>query len=168
MKQVALCGSPQVVELCLPDSCPDLLVNEPPGDAAGRRVLSHLLLDACAEVMKLGISRLVWPIHSGAASEADLRTDVLADACDRSLLAGQLASLDAPRTGPGSRGVRIETPYADLTDRQMAEIVIDLGAPVAACWWCETSAERACAACRSCVRWSNAWKRAGARLPVGR
>ncbi len=168
---VNVCGVKKAVQLHLPETCAELLVNEPPTDPDVRRALSHLLLDACIQAMKLDIQRIVWPVHSGAASESDLRTEAIADACDRSLLVSQLASLDAPRTGPGSRGVRIETPYADLTDGQLAELAIDLGVPLNSCSWCESddgSAGAPCGnACTACRRWAAALKRAGARVPVG-
>lgn len=167
-KLVEVCGVKKAVQLQLPESCGSLLINEPVPDADTRRVITHLLLDACTQAMKADIQHLVWPIHSAAPSEAELRTESIADACDRSLLAGQLASLDAPRTGPGSRGVRIETPYADFTDLQLAELIMDLSAPLAACAWCEQEGDRSCGGkCDQCRRWVQAFKRVGLRVPVG-
>jgi hypothetical protein len=140
-------------------------VNEPGTARAHPQAISHVLLDACAESMRLDAVRLVWPVHSGAATETDLRTDAIADICDRSLLVAQLATLDAPRTGPGSRGVQIETPYADLTDIQLAEILVDMGAPLSACTTCESAgAGSECGSCGSCRRWSAALRAAGARV----
>lgn len=162
-KLISLAGVTHVVELHVPET-PRFSINSPTAEAGARQVLSHILLEACAEAMKLDVSRLIWPVHSGAATEADLRTDMIADICDRSVLASQLASLDAPRTGPGSRGVRIETPYADLTDMQVAELIVDFGAPLAACWWCDAAdGSRGCATCSACRRWNAALKAAGAR-----
>lgn len=159
-KLVSLCGVQRAVQLRLPETCGSLRINEPATDPDIRLALSHLLLDACRQAMKLDVQRIIWPLHSGAATEADLRTEPIADACDRALLVSQLASLDAPRTGPGSKGVRIETPYADFTDVQLAELVLDLGAPVSGCWWCDTEGASACGECASCRRWE------AARTPV--
>lgn len=162
-----LCNARRVVELVVPPNAGRLYVNEIVSGPA-RSVLTHMLLESCAEAMGADVSRVLWPVVPGAATDAELRTEVIADCCDRSLLVGQLASLDAPRTGPGSRGVRVETPYADVTDRQLAELLLDLGAPLAACWWCEGRSERACGSCAACARWSAALHRAGARVPAGR
>jgi hypothetical protein len=39
--------------------------------------------------------------------------------------------------GAGAAGalVRVEAPYADFSDRQLAELVIELDLPVWTCWW---------------------------------
>jgi hypothetical protein len=166
-KLVDVCAIKKAIQLHLPDAGP-IFINEPAPDADARRVVSHLLLDACTQALKADIQRLIWPIHSAAPSESELRTDTIADACDRSLLAGQLASLDAPRTGPGSRGVCIETPYADFTDLQLAELIVDMSAPRAACAWCEQESDRSCGGkCGRCRRWAQAFKRVGSRLLIG-
>lgn len=166
-RQVEATGAKRVVELLLPEGADRLLVNEPTTDAAARRILSHLLLDGCLEALRLDVAEVIWPVHSRAASEAELRVEVIADACDRSLLIGQLATLDAPRTGPGSNGVRLETPYADLTDLQLAELLVDLGAPVTAAWWCEGNGDRQCASCATCLRWAATLKKAAGRTIIG-
>lgn len=126
---------------------------------------SVILLAACHEAMARGLSRVVWPIHigdpgAGGRSDPDQPPplDLIADACDRALLAAQLASVDA---GRASMGVTIELPFVDFTDRQMFEVALDLGAPLAACWWCRREpaaglAPTPCGACDSCSRWQRA------------
>jgi len=56
---------------------------------------------------------------------------------NQALLVSQLVSLaDA---NPGSPVVRVRTPYADLTDRQIADLVLDMDLPVWTCWWMDES-----------------------------
>jgi hypothetical protein len=119
-----------------------------------------MLLSAAIEAASFGFSRVIWPVHAGAAK--DINTDNLADICDRALLAGQLIGLDLARAGnsaantPLVRGVRIETPYADLTDAELMDLALDMDVPLHACWWCLNEDERPCAHCSGCMRWREA------------
>ncbi len=118
-----------------------------------------MLLSAAIEAVSFGLSRVIWPIHAGAAK--DVNTDALADVCDRALLAGQLVGLDVARAGAADgaalvRSVRIETPYADLTDAELMDLALDMDVPLNACWWCLNEDARPCAHCSGCMRWREA------------
>ncbi|MBI1189569.1 MAG: hypothetical protein GC200_02665 [Tepidisphaera sp.] len=89
------------------------------------------LLAACYEAMRRGCTRVLWPVSAAAGDSLDL--DRIAQAADRALLSGRLAGLDAVLHG--SPGVTIETPLLDLTDRQLADLAMDMDVPIDTCWW---------------------------------
>jgi len=107
---------------------------------------TRLLIEAGLAAVKAGVERVFWCVHLGG--EAELGP--IARACDRALLATRLLSLDV--------AVRIEAPYADLSDVQMAELAADLDAPVESCWWAMGTSEEAVEARR---RWTRAMTSAG-------
>ena len=93
---------------------------------------SALLMMAAEEARRLGCSDVVWPVVCGA----DL--DELATAAERARLVSRLTMLPPHqgRTRAGVPGlIRIRTPLADLTPLQVAELALDLDAPVQTCWW---------------------------------
>lgn len=111
----------------------------PSADAPGRRE-NLVLLDACYHAIRLRIPRIVWGVQIGGEAPDDWPDlDDLATRLDRALLCARLASLDAPRVGPGD--VRIETPLIDLTDRQLAELAVDLAIPFESLWWWQSDRE---------------------------
>jgi hypothetical protein len=114
---------------------------------------SAKLFSAAVEAISLGMSRVIWPIHAGAARDVDI--DALADVCDRALLVGQLVGLDAPRSAD-SAALRIETPYADLTDAQVMDLALDMDVPLHAAWWCLNEDPQPCGQCAACMRWREA------------
>ena len=99
----------------------------PPADAPAGERATRLLVCAVFAAMRRDASRVTWPVHFFDGTDVDL--DGVADAVDRALLVTRLVALD---TQPG---VRVEVPYADFTDRQLAELAVDLGAPIRTCWW---------------------------------
>ncbi len=114
-----------------------------------------MLLSAAIEAASLGLSRVLWPIHAGAAREVSV--DTLADICDRALLIGQLVGLDVVRaSGEQQVGLRIETPYADLIDAMLMDLALDMDVPLSAAWWCMNEDARACGQCAGCMRWREA------------
>lgn len=93
---------------------------------------TRLLVHAAYLAASLGCDRVVWPVQFGEDLRAATPSlDRVASAIDRALLVSRLVGLDTDRV----RGVEIETPFADLSDRQIAEMVMDVEAPLAACWW---------------------------------
>lgn len=95
--------------------------------------LTPLLLTALAHAGALGTARVVWAAHPGKAEdESAIDIDQAASIIDRALLIEQLARLDA---GSDELRVIIETPHADLTDRQLVELAADLAVPVKTLWW---------------------------------
>lgn len=115
-------------------------------EAVGNRVTRRLVEVALA-ARAMGVRRVVWPAHAGA-DHADGGgggvLDRMAAIIDRAALVSRLVSLDDERAGnvgvdarDAGRGVGVEitTPHADLSDREMAELMLDLDAPVWTCWW---------------------------------
>ncbi|MEZ6234429.1 MAG: hypothetical protein R3B68_09590 [Phycisphaerales bacterium] len=93
---------------------------------------SRLLLHAAYQAVAAGCTRVVWPVQFGE----DLRTPTpslerVATAVDRAMLVSRVAGLDAP----DAAGVEVVAPFVDLSDRQIAEMVMDIEAPLSACWW---------------------------------
>jgi len=108
------------------------LVEPTPADAnptsapRGERA-TRMLVNAGFAAALRGAGRVLWPVHFFNGTDIDL--DQIADAFDRATLVTRLLGLDA------QPGVRVEIPYADFTDRQVAELAVDLDAPLRLCWW---------------------------------
>lgn len=97
----------------------------------GLELLGVLLLAA-----RLQCSRVVWPVHAGGHDAIDL--DRLSQIADRSLVAAKYASLCS--SARSAMAMQLDTPFADLTDRQLADLAIDIDAPIDACWWWKANA----------------------------
>lgn len=90
------------------------------------------LLSAGESARRHARPRVVWGVHAGVDTDPE---GVALDACGRTLdlclLVSRLLNLD-----PAARAVDVEAPLADLSDRQLADLGVDLGVPVArCCWW---------------------------------
>lgn len=112
-------------------------------DAAGEDQ-TRLLVHAGYLALSVGCDRVVWPAQCGE----DLRTEAptlerIAGAIDRALLVSRVIALDTPRAVDAPE---IETPFVDLSDRQIAEMVMDIEAPLSGCWWWGGSSPSALAA----------------------
>lgn len=120
------------------------LTDGPEGDWTCR-----MLLEACILARQAGIQTVVWPVTAG--TELDL--DRTAAAIDRALLAGRLASIAEPTP------IHVRAPYADYTDRHLAELVLDMDLPIWTCWWYDSAGNAAAQAERD--HWSRLLKAAG-------
>jgi hypothetical protein len=101
----------------------------PQADADEREAVE--LLGALLLAARLGCERVLWPVSAGAGESVDI--DRLAQITERSLAAARLASASS-----GARAaVRlvVDTPYAELSDRQLADLALDMGVPLASVWW---------------------------------
>lgn len=103
-------------------------------------IQSQMLLQAAQIAIQSGIRRVVWPIRvmrpsnePTSDSSVDPIIDEIARTIDRALLASRLASLDAPSAS--AIDVVIETPFVDLSNAQMVDLVADMAIPVQSCWW---------------------------------
>lgn len=117
-----------------------------------RRVTS-LLLEACAEALRRNCSRVIWPVACGA----DL--DALFSVAERASLISRLVELSVPTSGSSpmmSLAPIVETPLADLDDIQIAEMALDLDAPVSSCWWRREQTPPSDASRRAIQRWERA------------
>jgi hypothetical protein len=119
-------------------------------DPSDPALTTDLLLRAGHEAIRLGVSRVVWPVHCAtdlAAMDRELA---------RARLVERLVNLDAPPAegrGAHEPAVLFETPLLDLTDRQIAELAADLDAPLDVCWWCQKDGPAPCGRCAGCRRW---------------
>lgn len=104
----------------------------PAPQSSGEGAIQTLaLLQVTAAAVSAGFAALVWPVHAGPGADPDL--DRVALSLDRALLVSRLVALDGQEHG--CPAIRVDAPYADFTDRQIAELAIDLDAPVHTCWW---------------------------------
>jgi len=102
------------------------------GDSIAPGVRESIGLMVCAHAAAVeGFSRVVWPATAGLGEGLDL--DRLAAIVDRAMLCGRVVAIDA--NGHGQPAIHIEAPYADLTDRQIADLALDLSVPLEGCWW---------------------------------
>lgn len=76
-------------------------------------------------------TRIIWPVSAAVGENISL--DLLASITDRAMLVARLVAID-PAAAHVSE-LHIETPYSDLTDRQIADLAIDAGVPIEMCWW---------------------------------
>jgi hypothetical protein len=126
---------------------------------------SAVLLTAGYVAASHGCERIVWPVQVGAGTDQESAApnlDALARAVDRALLVSRVVALDAHEHGRPA--VRIETPFADLSDRQLADLAFDMDVPVHVCWWWEESAASPEATTER-RRWLGALAAAGWRAP---
>jgi len=123
-----------------------------------------LLIAAAREADRAEIERVVWAAQAGSVEEgggASPDLTVASEIVDRALLVGRLVSLDR-----GSPGVRIETPFADLDDSQLADLALDVGVPMELCWWRERDSGDAAAGAER-ARWERALTEVGVPGPAG-
>jgi hypothetical protein len=100
-----------------------------------------MLLEAGRAAIELGAGRVVWSVHAGVPGRPEeLDLDAASREADRALLVTRLLALDAESHGVQS--IRIEPPLADLTDRQLVELALDLDAPIRLCgWWSDVGSD---------------------------
>jgi hypothetical protein len=102
----------------------------PLGDRLARLEV-HELVHVTGVAASLGYERVLWPASGALGDHIDL--DRVASIADRGLLVGRLVALDAREHGVPS--IRVETPYADFTDRQVADLTCDMELPIDLCWF---------------------------------
>jgi hypothetical protein len=90
-----------------------------------------LLVEASYAAIRAGCSRVLWPVVPSNPQGPDL--DTVARAVDRALLVERIVALDSESLGVAS--LRIEVPYADFFDAQLADLVIEMDVPIGLCWW---------------------------------
>ena len=95
----------------------ELIISAPDGARADP---SMLLLDAARAAGARAAARVVWPVARGDSVDAMYRVTERAD------LATRLARLDAEDRAESGPGVRIETPFVDLTHDQLLDLARDL------------------------------------------
>jgi hypothetical protein len=96
---------------------------------------SEALLRAAHEAASLGCRRIVWAVqYPYEGSEPNL--DLIASTVDRAMLVSRLASLDVwDQAEVMVPEVRVETPFVDFSDEQLADLAVDLSVTIASAWW---------------------------------
>jgi hypothetical protein len=122
--------------------------------------IPDLLLSAGRFGATLGVRRVVWPLHAGAGGDIEAVDIALASRIiESALLAERLLALEEPRAP------LIETPFADLSDGQVAELAVDMGLIPGAVWW---TRRRSDLEVRAAERWGAAFAAAGVSIaPAG-
>ena len=126
-----------------------------------------LVLSTAIEVARgLGLSRVVWPALPGEKPEGEPVLAAVASIIDQTVLATRLST--AATLGEGEE-IRVEAPFADLTRRQIADLVEDFALPLDACWWAQEAARETDGSRAERERWERAAARGEVRVsPVAR
>lgn len=103
---------------------------------------------------RAGVEEIIWPASASRGDEVDIIR--LAEITDRALLVGRLVALDSARHE--SPFTRIDTPYADLSDRQLSELALDLAIPLDRVWWWGGTGGDAA---KARARWAGPFAKAG-------
>jgi hypothetical protein len=98
------------------------------GGGAGAESETATLVQACRLARGMGAATIVWPASAGMGDPAGAGLDRAAAILDRALLVSRLAAIDG---GP----IEILTPFADLGDRELADVILDMDLPIWTCWW---------------------------------
>lgn len=122
---------------------------------------TQLLLAAFSHAAQAGLERVLWTAHPGrTADEGAIDLERASGILDRALLVEQISALDRPAS---AARVRIETPHADLSDRQLAELAADLMIPVKTLWWWGGQSDEAQ---RQRDRWTGLFRETGLWRPA--
>jgi hypothetical protein len=106
-----------------------LALASPQADEGERESIE--LLGAALLASRLGCERVIWPATAGTSDSVIL--DRLAQINDRALVAARMASIAS--SVATAAGIVIDTPFAEFSDRQMADLAMDIAAPLESCWW---------------------------------
>ena len=121
---------------------------------------SAMLLEAVAEALRTRCARVIWP----RTTNGDL--DSMTDASDRALLVARLGLIESTRTQ--SLDIRIDTPLLDLSQKQLADLAVDMDAPVWSVWWALPEAMDHPEAERARSRWLTLLRGAGGERLLNR
>lgn len=113
------------------DGSPESLADGGSEDMRLGEDTSRALIAAAFEAARLACETVLWPIQFSLGAEGAL--DLVSRAIDRALLVSRLVSIDAGLVAGSA--VRIEPAYADFCDAQVADLVMDMDAPIELCWW---------------------------------
>lgn len=126
-----LLGLPLVRGTTEMDGSPENRADEGASDAVAGEDTSRALVAAGFEASRLACDVVLWPIQFSLGAE--LALDLASRAIDRALLASRLVSIDVG-AGNGTP-ITINPAYADFSDAQVADLVMDMDAPIELCWW---------------------------------
>ncbi|MEL7484811.1 MAG: hypothetical protein AAFN41_10710 [Planctomycetota bacterium] len=119
---------------------------------------TDLLLAAGRLADDRSASTVIWPAHAGIAGDVDaIDVDRASVIANTSVLVERLLELESPAAPV------IESPLVDLSDRQVADLAIDLGMVPGDVWWAAGGDDDCLLAAE---RWSAAFEACGAPLRV--
>lgn len=111
---------------------------------------------------------VVWPVQCcgplGNREDEGLDLNWIARAADKSVLVSRLVAVDAD--AHRKPGIRIDTPYLDVTDHQLADLAAEMELPMRACWWWSISRREGDLAVAERERWLRALAFVGWTAPV--
>jgi hypothetical protein len=90
---------------------------------------NQVLIRSVEAARERGCGRISWPIHAGGVGVVDL--DEAARLVHRASLAARLVQLASADAAP----ITIRADVVDLADEQVADLVLDVDAPVRLAWW---------------------------------
>lgn len=90
---------------------------------------NQLLLRSVETARERNCRRVSWPIHAGGAGVVDL--DEAARCVHRAALASRMVQLAAADESP----ILVRAELIDLADEQIADLALDVDAPVRLAWW---------------------------------
>jgi hypothetical protein len=139
-----------------------------PGTLDLRECETLELLAVTQLAVRKGCDTVVWPVQcAGPSADRDddgLDLDWIARAADKAVLVSRLVAVDAD--AHHKPGVRIETPYLDVTDHQLADLAAEMELPMRACWWWTISRRDGEQAMAERERWLRALAFVGWHAPV--
>jgi hypothetical protein len=77
------------------------------------------------------VREVIWAGSTAIDDDGEVDLDLLTALHARARLVSRLVELD----GPAGASFSFLFPYADLTDRQLADLVLDMDLPLWTCWW---------------------------------
>jgi hypothetical protein len=128
---------------------------EQDGPAIEAETIGLIMIRALQVARSLGATRVIWPAWAPTDHAGEPIVERVAAAIDAATLASRFASTLGHLGGEAAPAPRIETPLADLTDRQVADLADDFSLDFSACWWHRTGDEHPWAAAES-ARWHEA------------
>lgn len=145
-------GIAKLVELLMPH------LNAPTGKSAAGNPhplrWQQLLLAAGSVASQFNAERIIWPVQIGS----DL--DKLTQVHETLLMIQQIIRLEVKRP------LTIETPFIDLSDRQLVEIGHQMNVHWEATRSCMHKSNDPCGTCRGCARRRQAFTKAGITDPL--
>jgi hypothetical protein len=94
--------------------------------------LTRALLDVSYFGLREGVEGVLWAADDGGGGRGGADVAALTGLLGRAALVEQLVGLERP---PELTPFRVRVPYADLSDRQLADLVLDMDLPIWTCWW---------------------------------
>jgi hypothetical protein len=86
------------------------------------------LAAAAVAAAEAGCALAVWPVSAGESNRGPEALARIEASVARAGHLSRLVAIDYP-------GFELGAPYADLSDRQLADLILDMDLPIWTCWW---------------------------------